>query len=212
MFRSADLEVQLSHGDDPASARSGDQSDSGRADDQGFQLSHPGSVPEAAEAAGSSGESSEGSSRSDQGSVVDRRDSHQESVADHSQQDQFTRSVSSPLEVVGYATWSAPLPAPQDLAGYEDIVPGSAERIIAMAELAVRGPIENAAKLTEAEIEASKQGLSFAMKLTSVMSVAAVVFFALAVAGIGVTAALTAGGVCLSVPVVMLIRSFITRS
>jgi uncharacterized membrane protein len=91
-------------------------------------------------------------------------------------------------------------------------VPGSAERIIAMAELAVRGPFENTTKLTDAEIDASRRGLSFAIKLTSAMSVAAVIFFALAVAGIGVTAALTAGGVCLSVPVVMLIRSFITRS
>ena len=81
-----------------------------------------------------------------------------------------------------------------------------------MAELAVRGPIENVAKLTEAEIDASRHGLSFAIKLTAAMAFAAVVFFALAVAGIGVTAALTAGGVCLSVPVVMLIRSFITRS
>jgi hypothetical protein len=44
------------------------------------------------------------------------------------------------------------------------------------------------------------------------MSVMAVIFFILAVAGIGTAAALTAGGVCLSIPVVMLIRSFITRS
>ena len=202
----------MSHGDDPASAGSGNQADSNRPDDQGLQVHDSGSVPEATEDAASAGESSEGPDRSHQGSVVDRRDSHQASVADHSQQDQFTRSVSSQLEVVGYAAWSAPLPAPQDLAGYEAVVPGSAERIIAMAELAVRGPIENAAKLTEAEIEASKRGLSFAIKLTSAMSLAAVVFFALAVAGIGRTAALTAGGVCLSVPVVMLVRSFITRS
>ncbi len=81
-----------------------------------------------------------------------------------------------------------------------------------MAELGVRGPIENTANLTNAEIEASRQGMTFAMVLTSAMAVAAIVFFALAVAGIGTTAALTAGGVCLSVPVVMLIRSFITRS
>jgi hypothetical protein len=84
--------------------------------------------------------------------------------------------------------------------------------MIAMAELAVRGPIENTAKLTDAEIHASKRGLSFAIMLTSVSFIAAVVFFALAVAGIGVTAAITAGSVCLSVPVVMIIRSFITRS
>jgi hypothetical protein len=81
-----------------------------------------------------------------------------------------------------------------------------------MAELAVRGPIEDAAKLTEAEIDSSKRGLSFAMRLTAGMSIVAVIFFALGVAGIGTTAAITAGGVCLSVPVVMLIRAFITRS
>jgi hypothetical protein len=45
------------------------------------------------------------------------------------------------------------------------------------------------------------------------MALAAVVFFALGVAGVGsVTACITAGSVCLSVPVVMLVRSFITRS
>lgn len=82
-----------------------------------------------------------------------------------------------------------------------------------MAELAVKGPIENTATVTSAEIQASKAGLSFAMKLTTAMSVVAVIFFALAFAGIGVTAVgITAGSVCLSIPVVMLIRSFITRS
>ena len=81
-----------------------------------------------------------------------------------------------------------------------------------MAELAVRGPIEDTAKLTDAEIDATKRGLSFAMKLTAGMAIVAVIFFALGVAGIGTTAAITAGGICLSIPVVMLIRSFITRS
>jgi hypothetical protein len=84
--------------------------------------------------------------------------------------------------------------------------------MIAMAGLAVRGPIENTAKLTDAEIEASKRGLTFAMVLTSVSFVVAVAFFALAMAGVGVTAGITAGSVFLSVPVVMLVRSFITRS
>jgi hypothetical protein len=81
-----------------------------------------------------------------------------------------------------------------------------------MAELAVSGPIENTAKQTDAEIDTSKRGLSFAMRLTAGMAVAAIIFFALGVAGIGTTAAITAGGICLSVPVVMLVRSFITRS
>jgi hypothetical protein len=81
-----------------------------------------------------------------------------------------------------------------------------------MAELALRGPLQNTTNLTNAEIQSSKHGLRFAMALTSAMTIAAVIFFALAVAGVGTTAALTAGGVCLSVPVVMIVRSFITRS
>jgi len=82
-----------------------------------------------------------------------------------------------------------------------------------MAELTISGPMENAAKLTTAEIEASKLGLSYAIKLTSAMTLAAVISFALGIVGIGSTVAcLTAGSVYLSVPVVMLVRSFIARS
>ena len=200
----------MTHGDDPAPARSGDEGE--KAGYERLRLPDSGPVTEATEDAGVSGGESEGSGRDDQRSLVQRRGGDQGSIEDNPGQEQFPQSVSSPLEVIGYAAWSAPLPPPSDLAGYESIVPGSAERIIAMAELALRGPIENTAKLTEAEIDASKRGLSFAIKLTAAMAIAAVVFFALAVAGIGAAAALTAGGVCLSVPVVMLIRSFITRS
>jgi hypothetical protein len=82
-----------------------------------------------------------------------------------------------------------------------------------MTETTISGPIENTARLTAAEIEASKRGLSFAIRLTSAMAFAAVVFFALGVAGAGnLTACVTAGSVCLSIPVVMLVRSFITHS
>jgi len=82
-----------------------------------------------------------------------------------------------------------------------------------MAEIAISGPIQNTAKLTDAEIEASKRGLTFAITLTSVMSIASIIFFILAVVGAGSTAAcITAGSVCLSIPVVMLVRAFITRS
>jgi hypothetical protein len=82
-----------------------------------------------------------------------------------------------------------------------------------MTEAAVAGPVESAAKLTAAEIEASQRGLTFAMRLTAGLSLSAVVFFFLGIFGIGSLAAcMTAGTVCLSIPVVMLIRSFITRS
>jgi hypothetical protein len=82
-----------------------------------------------------------------------------------------------------------------------------------MMEAAVAGPVENAAKLTAAEIQASRRGLAFAMWLTASLSGAAVGFFLLGVFGAAnVAGCMTAGTVCLSIPVVMLIRSFITRS
>lgn len=82
-----------------------------------------------------------------------------------------------------------------------------------MAETVISGPVQNAAKLTDAEVEGSRRGLAFAMVLTSATFVASVVFFILAVLGVGSTAAcITAGSVFLSVPVIMLVRSFITRS
>ncbi len=82
-----------------------------------------------------------------------------------------------------------------------------------MAETAVSGPIQNEINYTNAEIASSERGLSFAIKLTAAMTFASIVFFALGVAGVGSSAVcVTAGSVFLSVPVIMLIRSFITRS
>lgn len=82
-----------------------------------------------------------------------------------------------------------------------------------MAETAISGPIQRDAQLAEAEIEASRRGLTFAMALTTATTIMSALFFALAIAGVGSAAAcITAGSVFLSVPVVMLIRSFITRS
>jgi uncharacterized membrane protein len=109
--------------------------------------------------------------------------------------------------------WSGPLPPPEVLAQYEQILEGAAERILTMAETAITGRIDADKKLAAAEIESTKQGLSFAMRLTIGTTGASAGFFAVAVADVGDTrSALIAGGAFLSVPVVMLIRSFIRRS
>jgi uncharacterized membrane protein len=209
-------EVELNVDDDPASSgpedsASGDEADNEGTNNEGLRLHHPGPVAEVAEAAGKSRELSQGPSSSDQGGVVERGSSNQGGLGGHPSQEQFPPVGTTNLEVVGYS-WTSPIPPASELAGYEKIVPGSAERIIAMAELALRSPIENTTKQTDAEIEVSKDGLSFAKKLTVVMVAAALVFLALGVAGIGTAAAITAGGICVSVPVIMLIRSFIGRS
>lgn len=102
------------------------------------------------------------------------------------------------------AYWSAPLPPPETLEHYNQIVPGMAERILAMTERSVTGKLDIEDKLAIAEIETAKIGLSLAFALTLLAFVASVVFFAL---GNDI-----AGGAFLSFPVFMLIRSFIVRS
>jgi uncharacterized membrane protein len=197
-------EVPLSHGHDRKAPRP--------PSNEGLRLLDSGPVAETSEDAGGTEQEDGGSDRSRQAGLAERGSSDSRSIPDNARDRRLTEPVSVQTEVVGF-TWSAPLPTPADLGEYERLVPGSALRILAMTENLISGPIDNDTKLTDAEIDASNRGLSFAMRLTAAMALAAVVFFALGVAGVGnVTASVTAGSVCLSVPVVMLIRSFITRS
>ena len=203
----------MTDGSDPLESRSReDGANTAEVGGAGIRLPDLGSVTEATDSADRTGKAGSEPGGDPRTGMAERRGSPAGSPADDTRTDQFSRTVNSSLEVVGF-TWSAPLPTPQDLEAYESVVPGSAIRILAMAELTISGPMENAAKLTTAEIEASKLGLSYAIKLTSAMTLAAVISFALGIVGIGSTVAcLTAGSVYLSVPVVMLVRSFIARS
>jgi uncharacterized membrane protein len=96
------------------------------------------------------------------------------------------------------------MPTPAVLAQYEQIQPGLAERIITMAETAVTGDIKTADKLADAAIARAKAGQLMAFSLTLVALCAAVIFF--------VFDKPVAGGVLVSVPVIMLIRSFLSSS
>jgi uncharacterized membrane protein len=98
--------------------------------------------------------------------------------------------------------WSGPLPSPATLYQYEMVKPGLAERIVAMAETVTTGEIKIREKVATAEIETARTGQALAFLLTLIAIGAAIYFFAV---GNDV-----AGGVLLGVPVVMLIRSFLT--
>jgi uncharacterized membrane protein len=202
----------LSHGDDSAPVEPEPNADTAPTDYGGLQVPDPGPVAEAPEDARSAAEDDAGSGRSGSASLAERGSSDYGGGARRLHTGEFTDSIGFQAELVEVA-WQGPLPPPEQLAEYEKIIPGAAMRILSMAEVAISGPIQNTAKLTDAEIEASKRGLTFAITLTSIMSIASIIFFILAVAGAGSTAAcITAGSVCLSVPVVMLVRAFITRS
>ena len=96
------------------------------------------------------------------------------------------------------------MPAPAVLAQYEQIQPGLAERIVAMAETAVTGDIRTRDKVADAAIARARAGQIMAFSLTLIALCAAVLFF--------VFNKPVAGGVLVSVPVIMLIRSFLNPS
>jgi uncharacterized membrane protein len=96
------------------------------------------------------------------------------------------------------------MPSPSTLGQYDVVKPGLAERITAMAETVATGDIKRRAKIADAAIERARAGLAMAALITIIALGAAIYFFA---AGNPV-----AGGVLLSVPVIMLVRAFLGRS
>ncbi len=80
-------------------------------------------------------------------------------------------------------------------------MPGSAQRILDMSEKALVGHIDRDHKLADAEIELGRNGQAMAFTLTLIALITAVVFFLMGneVAGLAFV----------SLPVVMLIRSFL---
>jgi hypothetical protein len=87
--------------------------------------------------------------------------------------------------------WPGVLLTPEAIASYEELVPGAAERILKLAEQAAR---------SEAQIWTEDEG-----GWAGFMMFVAVVFFGLAVGGVGTTAALIAGGCLTGVAAVILL-------
>jgi len=77
------------------------------------------------------------------------------------------------------ACWSATLPPPETLAEYNDTIPGTAERILCMAEGAVACKVHIRTMLAGAELETAKTGLKIAFGLNLLSFAASVVSFAL---------------------------------
>jgi uncharacterized membrane protein len=99
--------------------------------------------------------------------------------------------------------WSAPLPRPQDLQGYENALTGAAERILRMAETDLANSHKLDEKSLDAEITVAKRGQGLAFALSVLALAASFFFFAKGneVAGIAF----------ISMPVVLLIQAFLDR-
>jgi uncharacterized membrane protein len=196
-------EVPLSHGDNPPQTAAGKDTGSSGPPDEGLRQPDPRSVTPAAD-----GSAADPAARLADGSVDD-------SAAGDSGGGPGGREAESAAPIASAAIreavrlelqqwWQGPLPPPEILSQYEQLLPGMAERLLVIAEKSATGQIDTADKMATAEIEAAKLGQSLAFALTLFAFIAAVVFFALdnRWAGVAFT----------SVPVAMLIRSFLRRS
>jgi uncharacterized membrane protein len=95
--------------------------------------------------------------------------------------------------------WYAPMPDPDTLRQYDELLPGSAERILRMAEVSVMTQHEVDSKLADAEIVSARWSLGLAYSLAVLAIGSAIGFF---VAGNQV-----AGVAFLSMPVVLMVQA-----
>jgi uncharacterized membrane protein len=94
-------------------------------------------------------------------------------------------------------TYSGPIPLPDTLRQYNEIVPGSAQQII---DAVYQAPGRRQDELSKAEVLVAKRGQNAAIFLAVLSVGAAIVFFA--------TGNNIAGGAFLGIPLVQLILSF----
>lgn len=72
-------------------------------------------------------------------------------------------------ELVVSEQFSGPMPHPRHLRQYEDVLPGSAERLMAMAEEALNHNTNMSNKVVEAEIADAKRGMRFGASLFALL-------------------------------------------
>lgn len=101
------------------------------------------------------------------------------------------------------SNWSTPLPSPEVLRQYEKLLPGSAERILQLAEVRVKGSYELDGRFVEAEVKGATEGRRMTFLLVLLAMSASIAFFAGANEVAGIT--------LVSMPVAVLVRSILSR-
>ena len=84
--------------------------------------------------------------------------------------------------------YSGPLPLPEIMKGYNEIIPGSAERILAMTEKEQSHRHELETQMVDAEIKDGKRGMIFAFVLSFSAIAAAVIIATVSPANYGALA------------------------
>lgn len=89
------------------------------------------------------------------------------------QRKEITAVTARITEVIVSEQFSGPMPHPKHLREYEEILPGSADRILEMAESSLSHNIAMGAEALRAEVEDSKRGMRFGALLFALLIVCA---------------------------------------
>lgn len=115
--------------------------------------------------------------------------------------EQFREKAREQLMIIRQESFAGPIPPPQVLQGYESILPGSADRILSMAESQQKHRIEIEDKAISGQVENAKRGQVFAFIVFILC-----VFVALVLAYLGMK---TYAGIFLTITMVTVIGLFI---
>lgn len=103
------------------------------------------------------------------------------------------KAVRTAIQISEEHSFSGPLPRPEDLAKYESVVPGSASRIIEMAEAEMRHRHRNEDKLSRSVIWTTVMSVIFAF--LSVIILTALSFYAIYMGYASVAASIAVGAI-----------------
>lgn len=113
------------------------------------------------------------------------------------------RVIESTMIAMEQRSYSGPLPAPEDFAAYEKVLPGSTDRIISMAEKSLDSRINNEKTIIETRLKQSGRGqiLGFILALFFV-----IISLILALTGHEVLAGIIASGDIISLAVIFVLN------
>ncbi len=113
------------------------------------------------------------------------------------------RVIESTMIAMEQRSYSGPLPAPEDFAAYEKVLPGSTDRIISMAEKSLDSRINNEKTIIETRLKQSGRGQILGFILALFFGVISLI---LALTGHEVLAGIIASGDIISLAVIFVLN------
>lgn len=107
--------------------------------------------------------------------VLEERNNENSITLEPSNEEQVKKQVKQVVAEVTQSEFSGPIPPPSIIKGYEEVLPGAADRIITMAEIQSKHRQDMERKMIHAELRDSLLGILFAFVLGVGCIVAAII-------------------------------------